>query len=198
MWAPGLLIFDPAVAYHFHLNLPEKFTNLRPTFKPVHVFLTFRGTYHLAANKPDFFQHKSSKNTNAIGMRGRNVCNFFIFFNFAMWIIYTFERQNVNSSIIEAEVLGTVVWAIIQRMTLPMIIFFRFHALVFCVELRKQYTGTETKENTARSASSPSMVSNILWRLKHPNIRHSDTNSTGNEDNPTENQDPRFPEPQSS
>ena len=131
-------------------------------------------------------------------MRGRNVCNFFIFFNFAMWIIYTFERQNINSSAIESEVLGTVVWAIIQRMTLPMIIFFRFHALVFCVELRKQYTGTETKENTVRSASSPSMVSNILWRLKHHNIRHSDTNSTGNEDNPTENQDPRFSEPQSS
>ena len=129
-------------------------------------------------------------------MRGRNVCNFFIFFNFAMWIIYTFERQNVNSSAIESEVLGTVEWAIIQRMTLPMIIFFRFHALVFCVELRKQYTGTETEPNKPE-ALKPKKP-NILWRLIHPNIRHSDTNSTGNEDNPTENQDPRFTEPQSS
>ena len=137
------------------------------------------------------FQLIGSKNTNAIGMKGRNVCNFFIFFNFAMWLTYTFERQSANSSAFESQVLGTVAWAIIQRMTLPMIIFFRFHALVFCVELRKQYKGTETLENTARSAFSPNMVAIVLWRLTHLNIRHSGTNSSrGIEDNPTENQNP--------
>ena len=124
-------------------------------------------------------------------MKGKNVCNFFIFFNFAMWLTYTFERQSVNSSAFELQVLGTVAWAIIQRMTLPMIIFFRFHALMFCVDLRKQYKGTETLENTARSAFSPNMVAIALWRLTHLNIRHSGTNSSrGIEDNPTENQNP--------
>ena len=120
------------------------------------------------------FQLIGSKNTNAIGMKGRNVCNFFIFFNFAMWLTYTFERQSANSSAIEFEVLGPIVWAIIQRMTLPMIIFFHFHALLFCVELKKQYPGTET----AKLAFSPSMVAIVLWRLIHPMA------------NPTENQDP--------
>ena len=124
-------------------------------------------------------------------MKGKNVCNFFIFFNFAMWLTYTFERQSVNSSAFELQVLGIVAWPIIQRMTLPMIIFFRFHALLFCVELRKQYKGTETLENTARSAFSPIMVAIALWRLTHLNIRHPGTNSSrGIEDNPTENQNP--------
>ena len=124
------------------------------------------------------FQLIGSKNTNAIGMKGRNVCNFFIFFNFAMWLTYTFERQSANSSAIEFEVLGPIVWAIIQRMTLPMIIFFHFHALLFCVELRKQYPGTETPLSTAKLGFSPSMVAIVLWRLIHPRA------------NPTENQDP--------
>ena len=113
-------------------------------------------------------------------MRGRNVCNFFIFFNFAMWIIYTFERQNANSSVIEAEVLGTVVWAIIQRMTLPMIIFFRFHALVFCVELEKQFSGNDSHKDSTRLTSLGWL--GCLGRLTHPNRPQEETARTGNED----------------
>ena len=63
------------------------------------------------------------------------MCNFFMYYNFAMWIIDTFEIQNVSSGAVESEVLGTVVWVVIQRMTLPMIIFFRFHVFVLCIEL---------------------------------------------------------------
>jgi len=77
-------------------------------------------------------------------MPGRNMCNFFMYYNFAMWIIDTFEIQNVSSGAVESEVLGTVVWVVIQRMTLPMIIFFRFHVFVFCIELEKQYAGKKS------------------------------------------------------
>ena len=137
IWAPGLVNFFWLLVTTPASTPLKNFLNLWPIF-------ILRSMRLITS-----FQHMSSKNTNAKGMKGRNVCNFFIFFNFAMWITYTFERQSVNSSAIESEVLGTVVWAIIQRMTLPMIIFFRFHALVFCVELRKQYTGTEAQENTS-------------------------------------------------
>ena len=90
------------------------------------------------------FQDLSCEDTNAIGMPGRNMCNFLMYFNFAMWIIDTFEVQNVSSGAVESEVVGTVVWVVIQRMTLPMIIFFRFHAFVFCIELEKQYAGKDS------------------------------------------------------
>ena len=33
-WAPGLVNFVPDAAYHFCLNLPEKFLQPGPTFKP--------------------------------------------------------------------------------------------------------------------------------------------------------------------
>jgi len=79
---------------------------------------------------------------------------FFMYYNFAMWIIDTFEIQNKSSGAVMSEVLGKVVWVIIQHMILPMIIFMllykRFaqllmtslllilHAFVFCIELEKQ------------------------------------------------------------
>ena len=59
-----------------------------------------------------------------------------MYYNFAMWIIDTFEIQNVSSGAVESEV-----WVVIQRMTLvtlPTIMFFRFHAFVFCIELEKK------------------------------------------------------------
>ena len=126
------------------------------------------------------FQLIGSKNTNAIGMKGRNVCNFFIFFNFAMWLTYTFERQSANSSAFESQVLGTVAWAIIQRMTLPMIIFFRFHALVFCVELEKQYSGNDSHKDHTRLTSFGWL--GCLGHLINPNRPQGDTTQTGNED----------------
>ena len=71
------------------------------------------------------------------------MCNFLSFFNFAVWIIVTFECQNITSTAIEAEVFGLVPWVIIQRMTLPLCIFFRFHASVFSLELWKEYSGKD-------------------------------------------------------
>ena len=121
----------------------------------------------------------SSRNSVS-GMQGRNVCTFFILFNFAMWIINTFQTQSVHAGAIESEVLGTVVWVIIQRMTLPMIIFFRFHALVFCVELEKQYSGNDSHKDPTRSTSLGWL--GCFGRLTHPNRSQADTAQAGNED----------------
>ena len=63
------------------------------------------------------------------------------FLHFQWDILLTNPIKNVSSGAVESEVLGTVVWVVIQRMTLPMIIFFRFHAFVFCIELEKKYAG---------------------------------------------------------
>ena len=69
---------------------------------------------------------------------------FSCYYNFAMWIIDTFEIQNVSSGAVKSEVLGTVVRVIIEHMILHMITFFRFHAFVFCIELEKQYAGKKS------------------------------------------------------
>ena len=88
-------------------------------------------------------QDVKSENTSAVGMPGRNMCNFLSFFNIAIWLIITFECQNITTTAIEAQVFGLVAWVVIQRMTLPLCIFFRFHAAVFSLELWKEYSGKE-------------------------------------------------------
>ena len=79
-------------------------------------------------------------------MPGRNICNFLMLYNFSMWIIDTFQIQNIVSGAVESDVLGTMAWVIIQRLTLPMIIFFRFHAFVFCIELEKEYASKNSQQ----------------------------------------------------
>ena len=86
-------------------------------------------------------QDISSEDTKAMGMPGRNVCNFLLLCNLAMWIIDTFELQNCDSGAVEAEIFGVGTWVVIQRLTCPLIIFFRFHAFVLCIELDKEYAG---------------------------------------------------------
>ena len=71
-----------------------------------------------------------------------------MYYNFAMWIIDTFEIQNKSSGAVMSEVLGKVVWVNIQHMILPLYKCFAqllmtsllliLHAFVFCIELEKQ------------------------------------------------------------
>ena len=56
-----------------------------------------------------------------MGMPGRNMCNFLLFFNFAMWLIDTFQLQNGKSGAVEAEVYGLESWVLIQRMTVGLV-----------------------------------------------------------------------------
>ena len=48
-------------------------------------------------------QDVSSVRTGALGMPGRNVCNFLQYYNFAMWVVVTFQLQNINSGFVEFE-----------------------------------------------------------------------------------------------
>ena len=62
-------------------------------------------------------QDLSSERTRDLGMPGRNMCNFLVLFNLAMWLIDTFQLQNGKSGAVEAEVYGLDSWVLIQRMT---------------------------------------------------------------------------------
>ena len=48
-----------------------------------------------------------------------------------------FEIQKFRSSLIQSTFYGLMSWVIIQRVTLPLAVFFRFHSCVISIELWK-------------------------------------------------------------
>eukprot|EP00095_Tigriopus_kingsejongensis_P008828 maker-scaffold280_size224562-snap-gene-0.11 protein:Tk08828 transcript:maker-scaffold280_size224562-snap-gene-0.11-mRNA-1 annotation:"protein otpl-8" len=68
---------------------------------------------------------------------GRQVAMFLFLYNIGMWLVFTFEIQKVRSSLVEAQFYGVMPWVIIQRVTLPLTIFFRFHSAVVSIEMWK-------------------------------------------------------------
>lgn len=68
---------------------------------------------------------------------GRQVVTFLLICNITMWIIYTFEIQKVEANPVQTTFYGFLTWAIIQRVTLPLCIFHRFHSAVTLAEIWK-------------------------------------------------------------
>ncbi|XP_037807579.1 proton channel OtopLc isoform X9 [Lucilia sericata] len=72
---------------------------------------------------------------------GRQIVTFLLICNVAMFAIYTFEAQKVFanpvSRYVQLDFYGFVPWAIIQRVTLPLCIFHRFHSAVTLAEIWK-------------------------------------------------------------
>ncbi|XP_050308248.1 proton channel OtopLc-like isoform X11 [Anthonomus grandis grandis] len=68
---------------------------------------------------------------------GRQVVTFLLICNITMWIIYTFETQKVEANPVQKRFYGFLTWAIVQRVTLPLCIFHRFHSAVTLAEIWK-------------------------------------------------------------
>ncbi|KAF2879143.1 hypothetical protein ILUMI_27029, partial [Ignelater luminosus] len=68
---------------------------------------------------------------------GRQVVTFLLICNVTMWVIYTFETQKVEANPVQLEFYGFLAWAIVQRVTLPLCIFHRFHSAVTLAEIWK-------------------------------------------------------------
>ena len=71
-------------------------------------------------------------------MPGRQITIFLFLFNLAQWIVFTFEIQKVRASQVEEDFYGFMPWVLIQRVTLPLAVFFRFHSAVVSIELWKE------------------------------------------------------------
>ena len=56
---------------------------------------------------------------------GRQMITFLVLMNFSLWFVNTFELQKSKASVVEAEVYGKFTWVWLQRLTLPIVIFFR-------------------------------------------------------------------------
>ncbi|XP_011699180.1 PREDICTED: uncharacterized protein LOC105456556 isoform X3 [Wasmannia auropunctata] len=68
---------------------------------------------------------------------GRQVVTFLLICNVTMWVIYTFETQKVFANPVQLDFYGYLAWAIVQRVTLPLCIFHRFHSAVTLAEIWK-------------------------------------------------------------
>ena len=65
------------------------------------------------------------------------VVTFLLICNLTMWIIYSFEVDKVEDSPIQPQFFGHFSWTLIQRTTLPLCIFFRFHSTVILADIWK-------------------------------------------------------------
>ena len=61
---------------------------------------------------------------------GRQITVFMFLFNLAQWLVFTFEIQKVRASLVEANFYGFMPWIVIQRVTLPLAVFFRLNISV--------------------------------------------------------------------
>ena len=81
---------------------------------------------------------------------------FLILLNMTVWGAFTFGLQNPDTTVKEMKYYGSVpgldkdknasIWIVVQRILIPVIIFFRFHTLVVLVECWKNCYRSEEEE----------------------------------------------------
>lgn len=68
---------------------------------------------------------------------GRQAVTFLLITNMTLWLVYTFEMQKVEANPVQLNFYGFLPWAIVQRLTLPLCIFYRFHSAIVYSEIWK-------------------------------------------------------------
>ncbi|EFX62591.1 hypothetical protein DAPPUDRAFT_37346, partial [Daphnia pulex] len=53
---------------------------------------------------------------------------FLLITNMTLWLVYTFEMQKVEANPVQLNFYGFLPWSIVQCMSLPLYIFYRFHS----------------------------------------------------------------------
>jgi hypothetical protein len=68
---------------------------------------------------------------------GRQLITFLLFANITLWILDTFMTHNWITQELQLQFYGLLAWGIISRISLPLLIFYRFHSCVVLVEIWK-------------------------------------------------------------
>lgn len=66
---------------------------------------------------------------------GRELVVFMTIANVALWVYYTFSVRTVSVQDERYEFYGYVLWSILNHLSLPLIMFYRFHASVCLVDI---------------------------------------------------------------
>jgi len=80
-------------------------------------------------DESDTSQNKPKDKTK-VDYPGRQEIMFLVMLNLSQWLVSTFALQRHKASRTEAAYFGYYTWVLIQRITLPLSIFFRFHSTV--------------------------------------------------------------------
>ncbi|XP_049825496.1 uncharacterized protein LOC109597712 isoform X5 [Aethina tumida] len=130
----GLFLYAVFSVIAGHLNAFTKEPNLlvmiTGVLSVVQVLLQLLFIADVSRRRVHLPEHDRSK-------PGRQVVTFLLICNVTMWIIYTFETQKVEANPVQLEFYGFLAWAIVQRITLPLCIFHRFHSAVTLAEIWK-------------------------------------------------------------
>ena len=68
---------------------------------------------------------------------GRQIITFLLFANITLWVLDTFMSHRDITQGVQTEFYGLLAWGIISRISLPLLIFYRFHSCVVLVEIWK-------------------------------------------------------------
>jgi len=82
-------------------------------------------------------EEDDSRDKREIDYPARQETIFLALTNFSQWLLFTFEIQKTKSSRTEANFFGPFNWVILQRLIMPLSIFFRFHSTVILVDAWK-------------------------------------------------------------
>lgn len=66
---------------------------------------------------------------------GRELVTFLTIANVSLWIYYTFSVKNADTQDERYKFYGDVLWSILNHLSLPLIMFYRFHASVCLVDI---------------------------------------------------------------
>jgi hypothetical protein len=66
---------------------------------------------------------------------GRELVTFLTVANVSLWVYYTFSVRNVDLKDERYKFYGDVLWSILNHLSLPLIMFYRFHASVCLVDI---------------------------------------------------------------
>ena len=68
---------------------------------------------------------------------GRQIVTFLLFVNVTMWLLDTFMTHNWLTQELHFSFYGFLAWGIVSRLSLPLLVFFRFHSAVVLIEIWK-------------------------------------------------------------
>jgi hypothetical protein len=75
---------------------------------------------------------------------GRQVVTFLLFGNATLWLLDTFLTHDVVAQELQIAFYGNLTWGIICRISLPLLIFYRFYSSVALIEIWKNTYKTKT------------------------------------------------------
>uniref|UniRef100_A0A183SNK6 Otopetrin 3 n=1 Tax=Schistocephalus solidus TaxID=70667 RepID=A0A183SNK6_SCHSO len=72
---------------------------------------------------------------HALNKPGRTLLTFLLVLNLAMWVVNTFELKHAENHQIHKKYYTGIAWKIITHLSLPLLIFFRFHSTVCLADI---------------------------------------------------------------